>query len=233
MRPYLDRDQTSEPIFLDIIYAISHLAYTLNDYNRYRLPHDLLPRENEYLRRNLPQAIALKDPETMREFLDTLKSFGLNNSDEVIRQGVTYLLDTQRADGTWSPPEEKDPYTLYHSAWTGIDGLKECRWQGEGLSFPPVRGMIEGFRQVGRLSLLRFLLSRARTQPMESANVGFTPPDKLVSNSQLIVGHTTALARVGAEYHSARRLPTWLPTCPTRDQCIYRFCAVSTWLRQS
>ena len=86
----------------------------------YLLPRDLLPQEFAYLKENLGEAIALHDPETMGEFLDTLKSFGLNRSDEVIRTGITYLLDTQRPDGTWSAPEEKDPYTLYHSAWTAL-----------------------------------------------------------------------------------------------------------------
>ena len=107
----------------------------------------LLPQEFTYLKENLGEAIALHDPETMGEFLDTLKSFGLNGSDEVIRTGITYLLDTQRADGTWSDPKEKDPYTLYHSAWTAIDGLKDCRWQGEGLSFPQVRPLLDSMRQ--------------------------------------------------------------------------------------
>jgi hypothetical protein len=147
MRPYLDRSQTSEWNFIRTVYAVTHVVYTLNDYGRYRLPPELLPSEYSYLKRNLREAIVLKDPETMGEFLDTLKSFGLTGSDEVIRTGMTYLLSTQRADGTWSDPEEKSPYTLYHSAWTGIGGLMEIRWQGDGLSFPELRPMLEGIRQ--------------------------------------------------------------------------------------
>jgi hypothetical protein len=143
MRPYLDRGQTSEGMFYDIVYALTHVVYTLNDYGRYLLPRDLLPQEYSYLRRNLPEAIALRDPETMGEFLDSLKSFGLTTSDEVIQTGMNYLLSTQRPDGTWSAPGEKDVYTLYHSAWTGIDGLKDCRWQGQGLNFPELRPLLE------------------------------------------------------------------------------------------
>ena len=100
MRPYLDRGQTSESNFIDTVYAVTHVVYTLNDYGAHLLSRELLPREYSYLKRNAGEAIALKDPETMGEFLDTLKSFGLNESDEVIRTGITYLLDTQRADGT-------------------------------------------------------------------------------------------------------------------------------------
>jgi len=143
MRPYLDRRHTTDAEFIDTFYAVTHVVYTLNDYGRYLLPRDLLEDEFQFLRGNAPEAIALNDPETTGEFLDSLKSFGMNGSDEVIRAGMSYLLDTQRADGTWSRPEEKDFYTLYHSAWTGIDGLKDCRWQGEGISFPKLRRWLE------------------------------------------------------------------------------------------
>jgi hypothetical protein len=146
MRPYLRLNETSRRNFLDTLYALTHVVYTLNDYGKYLLPRDLLPREFAYLKENLGEAIALHDPETMGEFLDTLKGFGLNGSDEVIRKGITYLLDTQGADGTWGDPKEKDTYTLYHSAWTAIDGLKDCRWQGEGLSFPQVRPLLDSMR---------------------------------------------------------------------------------------
>jgi hypothetical protein len=146
MRPYLDRDQTTYPLFIDTVYSLTHVVYTLNDYNHYLLPRDLLPQELAYLKHNMREAIALKDPETMGEFLDSLKSFGMTTSDQEIRTGITYLLDTQRPDGTWSPADERDRYTLYHSAWTGIDGLKDCRWQGHGLSFPEVRPLLEKMR---------------------------------------------------------------------------------------
>ena len=147
MRPYLKRSETSEDNFIDTLYALTHVVYTLNDYDQHLLPRDLLPQEFAYLKDNLGEAIALHDPETMGEFLDALKSFGLNRSDEVIRTGITYLLDTQRPDGTWSAPGEKDIYTLYHSAWTGIDGLKDYRRQREGLSFPELRPLLDSMRQ--------------------------------------------------------------------------------------
>jgi hypothetical protein len=145
MRPYLDRGQTTYPVFIDTAYALTHVVYTLNDYNQRVIPRGLLGRERDYLRRNLREAIALKDPETMGEFLDSLKGLGLTKSDAEIRIGMTYLLDTQSPNGTWSPAQETDAYTLYHSAWTGIDGLKDCRWKTDGLSFPKLMGLIQGF----------------------------------------------------------------------------------------
>jgi hypothetical protein len=147
MRPYPRLKQTTPGNFLDTVFALTHVVYTLNDYGKYLLPRDLLPQEFAYLKDNLAEAIALHNPETMGEFLDTLKSFGLNDNDEVIQKGVAFLLDTQRADGTWSPPEEKDNYTLYHSAWTAIDGLKDCNWQGEGISFPEIRPLLDQIRK--------------------------------------------------------------------------------------
>ena len=146
MRPYLDRDAAGYGIFYDTVYSLTHVVYTLNDYGQHLLPRSLLPQEYAFLKRNLKEAIALHDPETMGEFLDSLKSFGLTTSDDEIRAGMTYLLSTQRPDGTWSAPNQTDPYTLYHSAWTGIDGLKDCRWQGEGLSFPELRPLLERMR---------------------------------------------------------------------------------------
>jgi hypothetical protein len=148
MRPYLDSNQTSHRLFIDTVYSLTHVVYTLNDYGRYLLPRDLLPDEFSYLKRNLSDAIALDDPETMGEFLDSLKSFGLPTSDATIRTGISYLLDHQRADGTWT--SATDVYTLYHSAWTGIDGLKDCRWRGEGLSFPELRPLLEQLRAAPR-----------------------------------------------------------------------------------
>jgi hypothetical protein len=150
MRPYRDRNETSYPVFVDTVYSITHVVYTLNDYGLHLLPADLLFEEYSYLRRNLKAAVALRDPEIMSEFLDSLKSFGLNTSDQAIRSGVTYLLSTQRPDGTWGRSGEKDAYTLYHSAWTGIDGLKDSLWSDDGLSFPELRPLLDRIRSETR-----------------------------------------------------------------------------------
>ena len=39
-----------------MVLAITHLVYTLNDYNRYRLSQEWLPQEFEFLRENLQGA---------------------------------------------------------------------------------------------------------------------------------------------------------------------------------
>ena len=150
MRPYRGRSETSYPVFIDTVYSITHVVYSLNDYGLHLLPRGLLLDEYSYLRRNLKEAIAVRDPEIMGEFLDSLKSFGMSTSDDEIRTGITYLLSTQRPDGTWGAAIEKDPYTLYHSAWTGIDGLKDSFWRNDGLSFPELRPLLDRIRSERR-----------------------------------------------------------------------------------
>ena len=54
------------------------------------------------------QAITANDPETMGEFLDTLKSFGLTTEDPLIRSGMTFIMARQHADGSWGDRDDED-----------------------------------------------------------------------------------------------------------------------------
>ena len=72
MRPYLKLNQTTQGNFLDTVFALTHVVYTLNDYGKHLLPRDLLPQEFSYLKDNLGEAIALHNPETMGEVSSTL-----------------------------------------------------------------------------------------------------------------------------------------------------------------
>jgi hypothetical protein len=126
MRPYPARP--GNPEFLNAVYAATHVVYTLDHYSQYRLSPRCLPDEFQFLKASLPEAIALKDPETMGEFLDSLRAFGLTNSDVLIQTGFEYLLRTQNPDGSWGDLTDKDPYNRYHPTWTAIDGLREYRW---------------------------------------------------------------------------------------------------------
>src|ERR1035441_6671598 len=55
MRPY---GGPADGEFRDMVFAITHLVYTLNDYNRYRLSPEWLPDEFEFLRENLKAPVA-------------------------------------------------------------------------------------------------------------------------------------------------------------------------------
>jgi hypothetical protein len=143
MRPYRGRENGSNPDFIDTVYAITHLVYTLNDYSVYNLSPRLLPQEFEFLKANLKEAIAMEDAEMLGEFLDSLKSFGLRDSHQLIRMGMDYLLSQQNADGSWGDMEAEDIYLRYHPTWTAIDGLRDYAWRGEGLSFPKLKPLLK------------------------------------------------------------------------------------------
>ena len=131
MRPY---PAHNEDELFDRFYAITHLVYTLNGYQSKLISASVLSPELEILRASLKDAIAAQDPEMVGESLDTLKAFGLQD-DPQVHAGIEYLLSTQRPDGTWSGDKD-DAYTAYHSAWTGIDGLRDYQWKGQVTRLP-------------------------------------------------------------------------------------------------
>jgi hypothetical protein len=144
MRPYPAYARTSMNAYW-AVYAVTHIVYTLNDYSLYRLSPRWLPDEFIFLKRNLERAIDEEDPETMGEFLDTLKAFGLADNHALIRKGISYLLSSQNADGSWGDVDAKDIYKRYHPTWTAIDGLRDYAWRGERLSFRRLQSMIESW----------------------------------------------------------------------------------------
>jgi hypothetical protein len=129
MRPYPPRDGGRNPDYDDAIYAVTHVVYTLNQYGVYRLPPDCLAPEFAYLRDNVYEAIAVHDPETMGEYMDTLRSFGFTLADPLLQTGIEYLLHTRNRDGSWGTVKNGGVYPLYHPTWTAIDGLREYRWE--------------------------------------------------------------------------------------------------------
>jgi hypothetical protein len=127
MRPY---KKGANPDFYDSLYATTHVIYTLNDYNRYRLSRSWLPSEFQFLKESVPEAIAQSDMEMLGEILDSLKAFGLSNSDPLLKLGIDYLLRQQNEDGSWGEIITADPYQTYHTTWTIIDGLRDYAWRG-------------------------------------------------------------------------------------------------------
>jgi len=148
MRPYPARATLTLWGFYDVAYAITHVVYTLNGYGLYRLSPAWLPQEYRYLKKNMREAVKAEDPETLGEFLDTLRAFGLTESDPLIRTGVAYILSKQNDDGSWGNPDNPDIYSRYHSTWTAIDGLRQYAWRGQRLSFPVSRILSNGRRAV-------------------------------------------------------------------------------------
>jgi Prenyltransferase and squalene oxidase repeat len=142
MRPYGGRAGGEDDNFYHTLYAVTHVVYTLNDYSTYNLSPELLPHEFEFLTANLEEAISLEDAEMMGEFLDSLMAFGLDKDNPLIRKGRQYLLSQQNPDGSWGDTDTEDIYSRYHPTWTAVDGLREYRWRGEGLSFPELKPIL-------------------------------------------------------------------------------------------
>jgi hypothetical protein len=143
IRPYRGYENGNNTEFYGTIYAVTHVVYTLNDYSVYKLSPDWLPEEFAYLKMNLAQAIEMDDPEMLGEIMDTLRSFGLTSDQPLIRNGMDYLLAKQNHDGSWGDSNAENIYQRYHSTWTAIDGLREYRWRGEGLSFPKLKPLLQ------------------------------------------------------------------------------------------
>lgn len=143
MRPYCESENGTHPEFYDTVYAITHIIYTLNDYSVYLLRPRWLPQEFAFLKENLKEAIEMEDAEMVGEFLDALRAFGLKDTHPLIQKGVEYLLAQQNLDGSWGDMEAGGVYQRYHPTWTAIDGLREYRWRGVGLSFPELQPLLK------------------------------------------------------------------------------------------
>lgn len=137
MRPYPELSSVSESDFIWSIYAVTHITYTLNDYNSYQLDRRWLLCEFEALQNSLEAVIRMDDPETVGEILDCLKSFKVDSGDQLMRAGVAYLLSRQNSDGSWGE-KDGDVYAWHHTTIAAINGLDEYMWRGTRRNFPEV-----------------------------------------------------------------------------------------------
>jgi hypothetical protein len=145
MRPYRGREADANPDFYDTVYAVTHVVYTLNDYDALRLSPRLLPDEFAFLKTHAGEAIRMEDAEMLGEFIDSLMVFGLDDDQPLIRRGMNYLLSQQNEDGSWGATDA-GIYTRYHSTWTAMGGLLVYAWHGgDRLSFPELAPMLEQF----------------------------------------------------------------------------------------
>ena len=142
LRPYRGRERGANPDFVDSVYAVTHLVYTLNDYCANKLSPELLPREVAFLRASVEDAAALNDPDMMGEILDSLKSFGLTEADPLVRQGTEFLLARQNPDGSWGDVNETDVYNHYHTTETAVNGLSDYLLSKEGPWLPGIKDLL-------------------------------------------------------------------------------------------
>lgn len=143
MRPYRLSAQRFHREFYDAAYAVTHVVYTLNDYGRFLLDANWLPWEYEFLRTHLETAFDLDDPDMVGEFVDTIRAFGVPDSDPQVCRGFTYLLDSQNRDGSWGTWDGNSLYVGFHATWAAIDGLRDFAWTGPTLLFPELKPSLE------------------------------------------------------------------------------------------
>ena len=108
--------------YVDQNNLVTHLVYTLSGYASWTVPADLLPREFAYIKEELPVAVMWADPETLAEYVDSLKLMG--EGDELIGPAIEVLLDIQKPDGRWEPVDVEDEYDRYHATWCVMDALR-------------------------------------------------------------------------------------------------------------
>jgi hypothetical protein len=142
LRPFDAAGRGTDIEFMDAVYAVTHLVYTLDDFWTLRLDTRLLPREYAFLRAGLPKAVAARDPDMLGEIMDSLKSFGADDSDPLIRRGTEFLLAHQNADGSWGEAGG-DAYDRYHATETAVNGLCEYTLPRDGLSFPDAEPLLK------------------------------------------------------------------------------------------
>jgi len=128
LRPY---PRPGSRHYRDAIYAVTHIVYTLNDYNRSRLPPPLLRRERAFLKASMAWAIKRGDADTVAEIVDSLAGCGVDDTDVRMIDGRAFILEQQREDGGWG--DEDNEYGRFHSVWTCIDGLRDYAWRGRYL----------------------------------------------------------------------------------------------------
>ena len=80
------------------------------------------------------------------EIMDSLKSFGVDDSDPLIREGTEFLLAHQNRDGSWGDMHD-EVYDRYHATETAVNGLCEYALRREGLSFPEAEPLLKLWAQ--------------------------------------------------------------------------------------
>ena len=116
--------------YIDLNNLVTHLVYTVSGYATWNVAAGVMPREVEYIRTWMGYALAWADPETLAEYVDSLRLFGYGPGDPDVAAGVEVLLAIQKADGRWEPLEVEDEYDRYHATWCAMDALRSYDLEG-------------------------------------------------------------------------------------------------------
>ena len=98
---------------MDQCYLVTHVVFTLSEWGALRLDKELLPHEYYFLREHMVSQIRVKNVHLVGEFVEALRIFGCDDDDDIVKQGINFLLKEQsKSDGSWDR-EEETMRTLY------------------------------------------------------------------------------------------------------------------------
>lgn len=103
-------------------YAVTHLVYVLNDYNRHTLSPRGLEAEVAFVREACRVGLEQDDVEALGEAVDVLLALGTPENDPLVMQAQRAMLLLQNRGGSWGDRED-EPYTRFHKTWVALDGL--------------------------------------------------------------------------------------------------------------
>ncbi len=130
--------------YIDTNNLVTHLVYTLTGYATWNAPARALDREVAYIRAHMADALIWADPETLSEYVDSLKLVGFGPQDPDVAAGEAVLLAIQRPDGRWIPDEVEDEYDRYHATWCAMDALVDYALPGGDRLPDPVTAWVLG-----------------------------------------------------------------------------------------
>ena len=114
---------------------IKKMIYTLSNLSLNKLDSRKFKNEIEYLQKTIAHSIELNDPDYVGKSIDCLKV--LTQVDDInVRNGIEYLLSSQREDGSWlsADSEESDVYAHLYSTVRALSGLIDFEYSSEGFS---------------------------------------------------------------------------------------------------
>ncbi|MBN2497597.1 MAG: hypothetical protein JXR96_23595 [Deltaproteobacteria bacterium] len=125
-----DPDESNR--YIDVNNLVTHLVYTVSGYASWNVSPRLLPRELDFIRAWMPYALEWADPETLAEYVDSLRILGFGPDDPDVAAGVDLLLALQKIDGRWEPERAEDEYDRYHATWCAMDALRDYALGSDG-----------------------------------------------------------------------------------------------------
>lgn len=128
-RPYKSREEIGHDAFTAQGFVVTHIVYIASDYNRKQLDPELIAPEKNYMLNTLDQLIDNGEVELLGEYLDALRTCGVEKSDPKWQRAAEWLLEQQNTDGSWGDLQEENTYKRYHVTLAAVQGLRDYKYE--------------------------------------------------------------------------------------------------------